>query len=67
MSSINRHFKRENWYMVAMFAVPAVLGLVAAIVLPDLLARTEAKRCNESGGSYNYKSGSCTPGVPAKK
>ncbi len=34
MAFINRHFKHEGWLMVAVVAVPLVVGIAAAIILP---------------------------------
>ena len=38
MRSINRHFRLEGWLMVGVFLAPFALGIIAALVLPALVA-----------------------------
>jgi len=41
MPSINRHFKIENWFMVAVLLGPIILGVASAFVLPWVLSSRE--------------------------
>ena len=61
MASINRHFKLEGWLMVAAIALPLVLGIAAAVLVPFVRTQIAVDRCLDSGGKYNYETDACTP------
>jgi hypothetical protein len=59
MPSINEHFRREAKLLLLLLVAPIVVGIVAAMVVPNVLAWREAKRCQEAGGSYDQSSEKC--------
>jgi hypothetical protein len=64
MASINRHFKIESWLMVALFLVPVIFALIAAILVPYIRGQIAIDRCLDAGGSYNYKTDTCVTSAP---
>jgi hypothetical protein len=59
MTSVNRTFWLEGWLPFALFFGMIALGIVAALLLPDVLQFLEADRCSDAGGRFNYETGDC--------
>jgi hypothetical protein len=53
MQSISQHFKRESWVMLGFVAGPLLLGILAAMAVPNWLHEADVKRCLRSGGKYD--------------
>jgi hypothetical protein len=49
----------EGWLPFALFFGMIALGIVAALLLPDVLQFLEADRCLDAGGRFNYETGHC--------
>lgn len=45
--------------MVALFLVPVIFALIAAILIPYIRGQVAIDRCLDAGGSYNYKTDTC--------
>ena len=66
--SINEHFRREGKFNLWIVVLPILIGIVAAIVIPnvlDLLDRRAEARCHEAKGTYEREQHSCIA-EPAK-
>lgn len=55
MTSINRHFRREGWVMLALVFLPLLIGLVGSLVVSHWL---DADACLDAGGQRDAK-GAC--------
>ncbi len=45
--------------MICFFVAPIVIGILAAILLPQILVNSEIDSCLDAGGSFNYESCKC--------
>ena len=59
---INDHFGLEGKLMLAFFALPLVIGLLAVFVLTPLIEWLEVDSCFDRGGVWNYERGICDHG-----
>jgi hypothetical protein len=58
-AAINRHFRFEGKLMLAVVLLPLIVGIVAALVLPNVLSWLEGDRCMNAGGQYDRENGRC--------
>jgi hypothetical protein len=59
MPSINKHFVREARIMIGLLAVPIILGIIVAFVVPFLLHQIDIDKCLDSGGKFEYGKKQC--------
>ncbi len=63
---ISKHFKRESkwmlWFLIGIPALLAVLGVIAAVVVPPIL---NANRCIDRSGSISLQTLKCELPEPA--
>jgi hypothetical protein len=59
MTSINRHFKREAKLFLFLPLLFIVLGLLAAIVVPNIQAWLVRDRCVKAGGTFVPETETC--------
>ncbi len=45
--------------MIWFFVAPLVIGMLAAILLPQFLASSKIDSCLDAGGSFDYESCKC--------
>ena len=64
MSSINRHFRREAKLTLLLPLFLIAVALVAAILLPPILAHQEATKCQAAGGKYDESTEVCKLASP---
>ena len=57
--SINRLFRREGKFMLAVLLLPVAIGVLAAIVVPPVLSWLAVDRCLDSGGKYDHENSNC--------
>lgn len=56
---ISNHFSREAKLMVGICLFVFVLGLLAAIFIPEIKQFFDVDRCLDAGGAFDYKANTC--------